>query len=85
MYVLPKGIRVSGVGRVQLIVDKVGMLDVFFQVYASEETKANVLNFADIEDKYKITYMHGQTFTVHMPEEDIVFKRKNKLYVADWL
>jgi phage pi2 protein 07 len=78
-------IRVSGVGGVQLIADKVGMLDVFFQVYASEETKANVLNFADIEDKYKITYMHGQTFTVHMPEEDIVFKRKNKLYVADWL
>ncbi len=60
------------------------MLDVFFQVYASKETKANVLSFADIEDKYKITYMRGQTFMVDMPEEDIVFKRKNKLYVADW-
>jgi hypothetical protein len=45
-------IRISGVGGLQLIVDKVGMLDGFFQVYASEHTKANVLSFADVEDKY---------------------------------
>jgi len=68
-------IRVSGVGGVQLIVDKVGMLDGFFQVYASEETKANVLSFADVEDKYEITYVRGQMFTVHMPGEDVVFER----------
>jgi hypothetical protein len=73
-------IRVSGVGRVQLIVNKV----FFFQVYASKETKANVLSFADVEDKYEITYVRGQTFTVHMPEKDVVFERKNKLFVADW-
>jgi len=77
-------IRVSSVNGVQLIVDKVGMLDVFFQVYASEETKVNVLSFADVEDKYEITYVRGQTFTVHMLEEDVVFERKNKLYGADW-
>jgi hypothetical protein len=77
-------IRVSGVGGVQLIVDKVGMLDGFFQVYASKETKENVLSFADMEDKYKIMFVRGQTFTVHMPEEDVVFELKNKLYVADW-
>jgi hypothetical protein len=77
-------IRVSGIGGVQLIANKVGMLDGFFQVYASEETKANVLSLADVEDKYKITYVRGQTFTVHMPEEDVVFETKSKLYVADW-
>jgi hypothetical protein len=77
-------IRVNGTGGVQLIVDKVGMLDGFFQVYASEETKVNVLSFADEENKYEITYVRGQTFTVHMPDEDVVFKRKSKLYVADW-
>jgi hypothetical protein len=30
-------------------------------------------------------YVRAQTFTVHVPEdEDIVFSRQNKLYVADW-
>jgi hypothetical protein len=77
-------IRISGVGGLQLIVDKVGMLDGFFQVYASEHTKANVLSFADVEDKYEITYVRGHKFTVHMPEEDVVFERMSKLYVADW-
>jgi hypothetical protein len=46
-----KKIRVKGVGEVQLIVDKVGMLDGFFHVYASENTKANVLSFAEVEDR----------------------------------
>ncbi|MFN9981496.1 MAG: hypothetical protein ACK53Y_16345, partial [bacterium] len=41
-------------------------------------------SFADVEDKYEITYVRGQKFTVHMPEEDVVFERKAKLYVADW-
>jgi len=80
-----KKIRVCGVGGVQLIVEHVGMLDGFFEVYASEKTKANVLSFAEVEDKYEISYVRAQTFTVHVPEgEDIVFSRQNKLYVADW-
>jgi hypothetical protein len=65
-------IRISGVGGLQLIVDEVGMLDGFFHVYASEQTKANILSFADVEDKCEITYVRGQKFTVHMPEEDVV-------------
>jgi hypothetical protein len=80
-----KKIRVCGVGDVQLIVEHVGMLDGFFEVYASKKTKANVLSFAEVEDKYKISYVRAQTFTVHVPEdEDIVFSRQNKLYIADW-
>jgi hypothetical protein len=80
-----KKIRVCGVGGVQLIVEHVGMLDGFFEVYASEKTKANVLSFAKVEDRYEISYVRGATFTVHVPEdEDIVFSRRNKLYVADW-
>jgi hypothetical protein len=31
----------------QLIVEHVGMLDGFFEVYAREKTKANVLSFAE--------------------------------------
>jgi hypothetical protein len=78
-------IKVCSVGGVQLIVEHVGMLDGFFKVYASEKTKANVLSFAEVEDKYEISYILAQMFTPHVPEgEDIVFSRQNKLYIADW-
>jgi hypothetical protein len=60
-----KKIRVKGVGGVQLIVNKVGMLDSFFQVYASENNKANVLSFAEVEDKYNISYVRGESFMVY--------------------
>jgi len=34
-----------------------GYLQDFFQVYASEQTKANVLSYAEVEYKYPITYV----------------------------
>jgi len=43
-----------------------------------------VLSFADIEDLYPITYQPQESFTVHLPERDIVFSRRDKLYVADF-
>jgi hypothetical protein len=61
-------IRVKGVGGVQLIVDKVGDLDGFFQVYTSENITANVLCFADVEDMYAVTYEKGRAFTVHLAD-----------------
>jgi len=80
-----KKIRVCGVGGVQLIVNQIGMLDGFFEVYASEKTKVNVLSFAEVEDKYEISYINAQTFTFHTPEgEDAVFSRQNKLQVSYW-
>ncbi len=50
------GIKVSGVGGVQLYTEETGYLEDFFRVYTSTETKANVLSFADVEDLYKIMY-----------------------------
>ncbi len=61
-----------------------GFWKVFFPVYASEHTKANILSFADVKDLYDITYVRKQAFIVHMADRDLVFKRKQKLYVADW-
>jgi hypothetical protein len=43
-------IKVKGVGGTQLIVHKVGDLEGFFEVYASEHTTANIICFADVED-----------------------------------
>jgi hypothetical protein len=60
-------IKVKEVGGVQMVVSKKGELKNFFEVYASKETKANVLSFADVEDMYEITYIRGEAFVVHMP------------------
>jgi hypothetical protein len=75
---------VKGVGGPQLIVDEEGVLDGFFPVYASDKTKANVLSFADVEDLYDITYIRKRAFVVHMSDRDLVFNRRQKLYVVDW-
>jgi hypothetical protein len=78
-------VRVKGIGGVQLIVDQVGDLEGFFEVYASSHTKANVLSFADVEHKYVVTYKEKESFTVQLECGKMVkFARKNKLYVANW-
>lgn len=53
-------------------------------MYSSPHTKANVLSFADVEDMYDIMYRPQESFTVHFSERDIVFYRRDKLYVADF-
>jgi hypothetical protein len=79
-----KKIKISGVGGVQLIVNKVGLLEGFFEVYASPATKANVLSMAAVEELYPITYQQGESFTVHTGNRDIVFQQRERLYVAEW-
>jgi hypothetical protein len=75
--------KVIEVGGLQLIVDEVGTLESFFPVYVSKHTKANVLSFTGIEDMYKITYVQKRAFIVHMHSRDLVFNRRQKLYVVD--
>lgn len=61
-----------------------GFMRHFGWVWVSEHLPANLLCFADIEDKYKIDRVPRDSFTVHLPEgEDLVFARRNKFYVAD--
>ncbi len=79
-----KKIRVKGVGGMQLIIDQKGTLDRFFPVYASESTKANVLSFGAVEEAFDITYLRREAFVVHTAEKDILFRRRDKLYVAEW-
>ncbi len=50
-----KAVCVNGVGSLQLTVDRKGYLEDFFDVYASEHTKANILSFSEVEDMYDIT------------------------------
>jgi hypothetical protein len=66
-------------------VDHMGYLDELFCVYASEETRANVLSFAEVEELYDIMYMPREAFIVHLPEQDLEFRRTEKLYVVDFM
>jgi hypothetical protein len=46
--------------------------------------KANVLSFSEVEDAYDITYVPHEAFIVHLPERDITFERRGKLYITDF-
>ncbi len=53
-------------------------------MYTSEDTHANVLSFSEVEDKYHITYVPQEAFIIHLPDRDVRFERRGKIYVADW-
>jgi hypothetical protein len=43
---------------------------------------------AAVEDMHLITYMQGESITVHMDTKDVIFVRRDKMYVAefaDWI
>jgi hypothetical protein len=73
-------ININGVGGVQLHTSETGYLDDFFRVYTSPDMMANVLSFSDVEGVYPITYQPK----VQLPDRDIVFRCRNKLYVANF-
>ena len=73
-----------GLSGARTKVNKVGRLAGFFDCLACEDTKASVLSLADVEDLYQVTYIPKKAYIVHMNDRDLVFKRRNKLYVADF-
>jgi hypothetical protein len=77
-------VNINGVGGLQFTVRDTGYLDEFFRVYTSEDTFANVLSFAEVEDAYPIRNISQESFMVHLPHRDITFKHRGKMYVADW-
>jgi hypothetical protein len=63
---------------------RVGHLDGFFECQACDTCPANILSQADVEDLYPVTYRQGESITVHMDDRDVVFVRREKMYVADF-
>ena len=49
------------------------------------QRRVKVLSFSDVEGLYQITYEPFVGFTVHTPEGDILFEKKGKLHVADFV
>ena len=72
-------VKIKGAGGVQMIVNKWGYLNEFFEVWSSDEAKANVLSFADVEDLNNFTYVTRKMFIVHLPNREITFVRREKL------
>ena len=70
-------ININGIGGLTLKVKQTGHLPDFFKVYASEDTLKNGLSFSDI-------LCATGSFIVHLEDRDIEFKRRGKLYVAQW-
>lgn len=64
--------------------NEIGFLRGFYDCIASDETHASVLSLANVEDTYPVTYEQGIRYIVHMKDRDLEFKRRGKLYVADF-
>jgi len=62
----------------------VGELEGFFECIACEDCAVNVLSQSDVEDKFPLTFNPGHSYIVHTPMKDVVFLKKNKMYVADF-
>jgi hypothetical protein len=78
-------VHVNGIGGVQqLELEQARYLEDFFEVYASTETRVNILSFSEVKEKYRITYEPFKGLTVHLPERDILFRRIGKMHVADF-
>ncbi len=72
----------NGVGGYQMTVSKKRYLPGFFDVYCHDKVKVHVLCFADVEDIYEVVYQPNVSFVVHVDGKEIIFERRNKLYVA---
>jgi len=64
--------------------EHMGYLDGFFNCQVCEGCPTNILSMARVEDMYPITYTQGVSITVHMDDRDVVFKRTDGMYVADF-
>jgi hypothetical protein len=63
---------------------QVGYLDGFFECQACTDCPVNIISMSDVEDRYLMMWVKGESFTVHMDELDLVFYRRDKKWVADF-
>jgi hypothetical protein len=63
---------------------QVGYLDGFFECQACTDCPVNIISMSDVEDRYPMMWVKGESVTVHMDELDLVFYRRDKKWVADF-
>jgi hypothetical protein len=59
-----------------------GFLEGFFECQACDTCLTSILSLADVEDLYPVTYVQGESVTVHMDDRDVQFVRRVKLYYS---
>jgi hypothetical protein len=64
--------------------DRIGYLDGFFDCQVCDVCPTNIISMSRVEDIYPITYTQGESITVHMDDRDVIFKRRDGMYVADF-
>jgi len=64
--------------------ERIGYLEGFFDCQACDSCPTNIISMARVEDIYPLTYSQGESITVHMDDRDLVFKRREGMYVADF-
>jgi hypothetical protein len=64
--------------------DRIGHLEGFFDCQAGDNCPTNIISMARVEDMYPMSYSQGESITVHMDDRDLVFKRREGMYVADF-
>jgi hypothetical protein len=48
------------------------------------DVQLSIISFSEIEEVYPIMYKQLVGFTVHLPDRDILFKKKGKIHLADF-
>ena len=74
----------KGLSGQEMNTSYVGELEGFFECIACEDCAVNVLSQFNVEDKFPLTFNPGHSYIVHTPMKDVVFIKKNKVYVADF-
>jgi len=64
--------------------ERMGFLEGFFDCQACNDCPTNIISMAKVEDMYPITYTQGDNITVLMDDRDVIFKRKDGMYVTDF-
>jgi len=73
----------SGLDRGRKRTNEMGDLRDFYRVISCKDCAANVLSLANIEDLYRVSYEEKVSFTVHLPDRELVFYRDRGMYIAD--
>ena len=75
--------KVAGLSGHAVELPNVGELPQFFTCKTADNLRVSVLCQADVEDLYPIVYEPGVSYTVCLPNRELVFYRRNKMYIAD--
>jgi hypothetical protein len=66
------------------VTDRIGYLDGFLDCQACDCCHANILSQAQVEDMFPVTYVQGESYTVHIGDRNVVFNRHDCMYIADF-